>query len=279
MASSALSFELRQLALGTAYWLRPSRVRHLTGLILGVTKDVIAPPPPLPGPHSIRNSPPGFAGLARTITPDNVRSAAAGGFYPQGHIGAMKWWSPPVRAVMALTDVHIAKRFRRTMRGADVEISFDRDFSAVLDKCAAPRPGRPQLTWITPKAKALYMALHAQGHAHSVEVRNTAGELVGGLFGLAVGPVFSALSMFHTEDNASKYAIVSLYHHVAEMGFVAVDHQHMSPWVEALGGTNIPRDAYLALLASPVANLPEPGPWQSRFSATETANWQPTSHS
>ena len=197
------------------------------------------------------------------------------GFFPQAHIGAMKWWSPPVRAVMMLTDVHIAKRFRRTMRNAEVDISFDRDFAALLDKCAAPRPGHPPLTWITPKAKALYRALHAQGHAHSLEVRNAQGELVGGLFGLAVGPVFSALSMFHTEDNASKYAIVSLYHHVATMGFLAVDHQHMSPWVEALGGINIPRAAYLALLETPTESLPAPGPWQTRFSVSETANWQP----
>ncbi|UYQ73701.1 leucyl/phenylalanyl-tRNA--protein transferase family protein [Pelagibacterium flavum] len=233
-------------------------------------------PAPIPDASRIRTSPPGFAGLANDLSTPVVLEAMARGFYPQGHWGAMKWWSPPERAIMDLASVHIAKRFRRTMRGSDMRIAFDTDFAGVIDGCAAPRaPSRPHLTWITPKARALYMRLHAEGHAHSVEVFDAEGKLVGGLFGVTIGPVFSALSMFHIADNASKFAIVSLYHHLADAGFTTVDHQIMSPWVEALGGTVLQRGEYEALLTRPAQTTLGTGQWQAKFSLADTAGWSP----
>ena len=176
---------------------------------------------------------------------------------------------------MDLGNVHIAKRFRRTMRNTEMRVAFDTAFQAVIDGCAAPRStGKLNLTWITPAAKALYTRLHEEGHAHSVEIFDTDGALVGGLFGVAVGPVFSALSMFHTADNASKFAIVSLYHHLADAGFAATDHQIMSPWVEALGGTVLARAEYETLLTRPGPDLP-PGAWSARFTLAQTAAWDP----
>lgn len=270
------SWSLRRLALATAYWLRPPRLRYLPFLVWNLIRDKVVPPASVPDPARIRDIPPGFAGIAHDLSTPTVLRAMALGFYPQGHWGSMKWWSPPERAVMDLRSVHIAKRFRRTMRGTDMRVAFDTDFSGVLDGCAAPRQGsRLHLTWITPKAKALYMRLHAEGHAHSVEIHDAEGALVGGLFGVAIGPVFSALSMFHTADNASKFAIVSLYHHLAAAGFTTVDHQIMSPWVQALGGTVLPRADYMALLATPGSPTAGPGPWSAKFSLGETAAWDP----
>lgn len=270
------SWSLRRLALATAYWLRPPRVRYLPALVLNLVRDRIAPPASIPDPDNIRDVPPGFAGVARDLSTATVLRAAALGFYPQGHWGSMKWWSPPQRAIMDLDRVHIAKRFRRTLRGTDMRVAFDTDFAGVLDGCAAPRDAsRLHLTWITPKARTLYSRLHGEGHAHSVEIYDADGALVGGLFGVAVGPVFSALSMFHTADNASKFAIVSLYHHLAAAGFTAVDHQIMSPWVEALGGTVLTRPEYAALLNSPDATTLGSGPWTAKFSLAETSAWEP----
>lgn len=270
------SWSLQRLALATAYWLRPPRARYVPFLVWNLIRDRVAPTPSIPDPASIRDLPPGFAGVAHDLSTPTVLAAMARGFYPQGHWGSMKWWSPPQRAVMDLKHVHIAKRFRRTMRGTDMRVAFDTDFAGVLDGCAAPREAsRLHLTWITPQAKALYSRLHAEGHAHSVEIYDAEDTLVGGLFGVAVGPVFSALSMFHTADNASKFAIVSLYHHLASAGFTAVDHQIMSPWVQALGGTILPRAEYAALLNSPDISALGNGPWTAKFSLAETAAWGP----
>lgn len=269
------SWSPRRLALATAYWLRPPRARYLPRLVAGLIHDRIVPPPSVPDSSTIRDVPPGFAGVARDLSTPTVLRAMARGFYPQGHWGSMKWWSPPERAIMDLGSVHIAKRFRRTMRGTDMRVAFDTDFAGVIDGCAAPRERSAfHLTWITPAARALYLRLFAEGHAHSVEIRDAGDELVGGLFGVAIGSVFSALSMFHTADNASKFAIVSLYHHLADAGFTTVDHQIMSPWVEALGGTILPRDDYVALLSGST-HIPDTGPWPTRFTLAETANWEP----
>jgi leucyl/phenylalanyl-tRNA--protein transferase len=251
-------------------------VRHFPGLVAGLVGDRLVPPAPVPDVSRIRTSPPGFAGLADDLSTPVVLEAMARGFYPQGHWGAMKWWSPPDRAIMDLASVHIAKRFRRTMRGSDMRMAFDTDFAGVIDGCAAPRDSsRPHLTWITPRARALYTRLHAEGHAHSLEILDAQNNLVGGLFGVTIGPVFSALSMFHTIDNASKFAIVSLYHHLADAGFNAVDHQIMSPWVQALGGTVLPRIEYAALLARPGQTTLGTGQWSAKFTLDETAGWSP----
>lgn len=273
MPRSAGDYALSRLVLATAYWLRPPRTRWFPHLVIRIVRDRLSRPHPMPSLDRIQPKPPGLAGLATDLGTDAVLAGFRGGFYPQGHWGAMKWWSPPIRAVMLLENVHIAKRFRRTLRGADMRVAFDTDFSGVLDGCAAPRGKRLHLTWITPCARALYKRLFAEGHAHSVEIYDAENHLVGGLFGVAAGPVFSALSMFHTADNASKFAIVSLYHHLEARGFVAVDHQVMSGWVAALGGTEMPRQDYVVLLGR--TGTPDAGRWSTEFTLGQTADWQP----
>ncbi|WP_164730405.1 leucyl/phenylalanyl-tRNA--protein transferase [Pelagibacterium montanilacus] len=273
---TGLVSKTRQFTLALAYWLRPPRTASLPFLLAGTIKDRLIAPPAIPDDTRIRRRPAGFAGLAPDLTTDTVLTAMDRGFYPQAHWGEMKWWSPPNRAVMPLHAVHMAKRFRRTMRNSDMRVSMDTAFATVMERCAEPRSNRQiHLTWITPDAMELYGRLHWEGHAHSVEVFSAEGELVGGLFGLASGPFFSALSMFHTEDNASKFAIASLYHHLAEAGFLAVDHQIMSPWVEALGGITLERDAYTLLLERPGAVELPVGKWAAKFTLADTAAWQP----
>lgn len=274
-SSATILARARQLALGMLYPLKPSRAVDAPYLAVRIALDTLNRRSGPPQATDIRARPAGYAGIAWDVSTPTVLEAARRGFYPHSHVGPMKWWSPPERAVMMLDSVHIAKRFRRTMRASDAVLSFDRDFEAVLDACAAPRHGRTPLTWITPRARALYMRLHREGHAHSVEIRNAEGVLEGGLFGLTAGPVFSALSMFHTADNSSKFAIVGLYHHLSEWGFTAVDHQVMSPWVEALGGVMLPRAAYEALLKAPAPAMTSPGRWNARYSPADTAGWQP----
>src|SRR5690606_6261951 len=102
-----------------------------------------------------------------------------------------------------------------------------------------------------PSTRRLLQELHEMGHAHSVEVWDRGGELVGGVFGVALGPVFTAESMFHTASDASKLAILSLYQHLEAFGVTAVDHQVLLPWVEQMGARSISREDYLKLLARP----------------------------
>jgi leucyl/phenylalanyl-tRNA--protein transferase len=197
------------------------------------------------------------------------------GFHVMSHAGPLKWWSPPERAVMMLSDVHIPKRFRRTLKNTGFTVSIDEAFDDVVRACGAPRK-RLHLTWLHPKTRALMADLHRAGHAHSVEVRDESGQLVGGVFGVATGPVFSALSMFHTANDASKLAIVSLYHHLSAWGFAAVDHQALSPWVRHLGGKDIPRVSFHALVNGAAPARADAGRWSAEFTPKQTAEWQPS---
>ena len=273
-AEGPLGWAERQV-LGLAYALKPNRAADALPLALATMMDLTRGGPRAPDASSLRSRPPGFAGVVRDLSTPALLEGMRRGFYPHAHIGPLKWWSPPERAVVPVAEVHLAKRFRRTLRTTDLSMSFDRAFDDVMLGCAARRPGRPHLTWLRPGTLDLYARLHDEGHAHSVEIWDAEGALVGGLFGVALGPVFSALSMFHSADNASKIGIVSLYHHLAEWGFTAVDHQMMSPWVETLGGRVLPRDDYAALVAGPGPALSEPGRWQAVFTPRQTAEWVP----
>ena len=259
--------------MGTGYWLKPVRIGDLPHFAAAMAKSLLRRST-VPRDCDIRSRPAGFAGIARNPSPDDIMVAARRGFYPHAHIGPMKWWSPPSRGVMMLDDVHLSKRFRRWARTPPMTVTIDQAFQQVVESCAAPRPGRPRLTWLTPRAQALYNRLHAQGGAHSVEVWDADGKMVGGVFGVDVAPIFSALSMFHSKDDASKLALASLYHHLAAWGFCAVDHQVLSPWVRDLGGQELSRGAYCALL---LRTMDKPATaWQFQLTPAETAQWCPS---
>ncbi len=258
-------------ALGLAYSLRAKRLGQLVDIAAGLNK----PRGALPTEADIGRDPIGFAGFVRDTSSEAILAAGERGFIPWAHVGPLKWWSPANRAVMRISDVHLGKRFRRTLKSSGFTVEFDRAFESVLIGCAARRPGRPHLTWLTPKIASIYLELHDRGHAHSVEVRNADGELVGGLFGLTTGPVFSALSMFHTANDASKVGIVSLYHHLERWGFATVDHQTLAGWVEQLGAKLVTRAEYGALLAEPIPARAAPGQWSVEIPLEETAAWKP----
>ena len=273
LPAEAMGDRLRRYALALGYLVRPVRIKDAPGITLGTLRDLVIPPPRLPNADRAIGKA-GFAGIVADTSPEAILAAGRLGFYPSAHMGPLKWWSPPQRAIMALGDVTLAKRFRRTLRTTKMTVAIDQDFIGTMRACAAPRPGRTPLTWITPRAMRLYADLHAAGYAHSVEVRDEEGTLVGGLFGTAIGPVFSAMSMFHTANDASKIAIVSLYHHLETWGFSAVDHQVLSPWVETLGGRTIERATYRSLLGNAGPDL-APGRWSAVHTPAATSEWQP----
>lgn len=146
--------------------------------------------------------------VSYTATQPQVLSSYRAGLFPMGigsgGTGRMGWWAPRRRGVLLPGDLKISKSLRKSMRR--FECSVNTDFEQVIRACADPnRPG----SWITEDIIGLYQGLHADGWAHSVEVRSE-GVLVGGLYGIAMGSFFAGESMFHTQRDASKAALVHL---------------------------------------------------------------------
>jgi leucyl/phenylalanyl-tRNA--protein transferase len=154
---------------------------------------------------------------------------------------------PEWRCIFPLDAFHIPRRLARTLRQDKFSFTINRDFDAVIDGCAAPGKDRED-TWINPDIRTLYMELHKRGAAHSVEARID-NQLVGGLYGVAVGGAFFGESMFSWETDASKAALVHLAARLKRGGFKLLDAQFITPHLEQFGAQTLPRRIFHALLA------------------------------
>jgi leucyl/phenylalanyl-tRNA--protein transferase len=169
---------------------------------------------------------------------------------PDGHLG---WWSPVERAIIPLHDLRVTRSLRQSTRR--YLVSVDEDFGSVIRWCAdVDRPNE----WISEEFVEAYTTLHDLGWAHSVEVWDSDGELVGGLYGVAIGGLFAGESMFHLARDASKVALVHLVV-LMNRGGRLLDVQWQTPHLESLGAVVIGRDAYLRRLPDALA---APGPFQ-----------------
>ena len=176
------------------------------------------------------------------------------------------WWSPDPRAVLFPQDLHISRSLHKTLRSRRFTVTFDRAFEAVISNCSLPRRGS-QGTWITEDIISAYVALHQRGYAHSVECWNADGELVGGLYGIALGRLFFGESMFSRATDASKVAFVHLVEQLKEWGFPLIDCQVMNPHLASLGAGLMPRSEFKRWLSDFVPPLNDllqqhPAPWQ-----------------
>ena len=172
------------------------------------------------------------------------------------------WWSPDPRMVLLPEALRVTRSLAKTLRNRDHELSSDTDFRAVMEACAAPRPGSDG-TWITPGMVDAYCALHRAGWGHSVEIRID-GVLAGGLYGVAIGRVFFGESMFSRVPDASKMAFVHLVRTLQAAGFELIDCQMATSHLASLGATTLPRREFLARLATLIHSEPRrPGPWPS----------------
>lgn len=154
---------------------------------------------------------------------------------------------PEWRCLFPLDRFHVPRRLARTLRANRFNFTIDREFAAVIDGCAEPGPDRED-TWINPDIRALYLALHAQGVAHSVEARID-GVLAGGLYGVAIGGAFFGESMFSRATDASKAALVHLAARLRFGGFKLLDAQFITPHLSQFGAQTIPRRIFQALLS------------------------------
>lgn len=170
------------------------------------------------------------------------------GLFPWS-VHPVTWWSPDPRAVLELEGLHVSRSLARVRRQGAFRVTCDQAFSEVIAGCASAHVSE---TWISPEFIAAYTALHRAGWAHSVEVWQ-GGTLAGGLYGVAVGGLFAAESMFHCASNASKIAVCALVDRLRERGFQLLDIQMLTPITTRLGGVEIRRSEYLARLARAVS--------------------------
>ena len=196
----------------------------------------------------------GLVGVGGRLSPQWLLDAYSHGIFPWP-VGEeddpMLWWSLDPRAIFEFDSFHVPRRLRRTCRGGRFTLSVDRDFAGVIHGCATG-PSRQGGTWITPAMIEAYRRMHELGHAHSVEAWCD-GRLAGGVYGIAIGGLFAAESMFFRRRDASKVALVALVDHLRTRGYRLFDIQQLTPHSERFGAVEIPRDEYLCRLADALA--------------------------
>lgn len=197
-----------------------------------------------PDPHEATAE--GLVALGGDFSPERLLLAYRSGIFPWTD-NPISWWSPDPRGIFELDHFHIPRSLKKFLRQNPYTVTMDRAFCAVMEGCAVPDARRGK-TWITPKFIEAYTLLHQQGHAHSVECWRD-NELVGGIYGVAVGGLFAGESMFHRADYASKVALHHLVTHLRARGFVLFDIQMVTDATRQLGAMEIPRAVYLERLS------------------------------
>jgi leucyl/phenylalanyl-tRNA---protein transferase len=191
----------------------------------------------------------GLVAVGGDLRPETLLAAYGRGVFPWYEEGLpVCWWSPDPRAILPLDALHITRRLARTIRSGRFAVTVNGDFAGVIRGCA----DRAEGTWITRDMIAAYERLHELGHAHSFEVWR-GDQLAGGVYGVAVGGLFAAESMFHRISDASKVALVALVEHLQSRGFVLLDVQMVTVHTARLGAIEVPRREYLRRLRSATA--------------------------
>jgi len=199
--------------------------------------------------------PSGVVAIGADLEPGTLLAAYRHGLFPMPDDvpGGLVWWSPDPRGVLDPHRFHASRSLQRTRRRFAVHV--DTRFDEVVATCAAvPRPG----AWISPAVADAYGRLHELGWAHSVEVTDDTGRLVGGVYGVGIGGFFAGESMFHLVPDASKVALWALCELMAAGGGSLVDVQWTTEHLRSLGAVDLPRDEYLARLAEATALAVDP---------------------
>jgi len=199
------------------------------------------------------------------ITIDLLLQAYCQGIFPMadGRSGDIGWYRPDQRAIQpflpgdALGAFKVRRSLAKRVRNAGFEVTTDRRFADVIHACATAPRGPDNGDWISPQIERLYTDLHLAGFAHSVEAWRD-GELVGGLYGVAIGAAFFGESMFCTQSDASKVCYVKLVERLRERGYGLLDVQFVNPHLEQFGVVEVPGDDYLAMLQD---SIDQPARW------------------
>ncbi len=210
------------------------------------------PPNAFPPVDAALAEPDGLLAAGGDLSVDRLVEAYTRGIFPWFDSGQpILWWSPDPRCVLRPSAYHLSRRFRRSLRQSTATVTFNQDFSSVIDACAAPRPGQPG-TWITSEMHDAYRDLHAAGWAHSVEVWDD-DQLAGGLYGVVIGRMMFAESMFSARNGGSKVALTALCTVLEQHAFPLIDCQVVSGHLLRIGAELVPRRRFVDVLERTVA--------------------------
>ena len=204
--------------------------------------------------------PNGLLAIGGDLSGTQLLAAYRRGIFPWFDAGQpVLWWSPDPRLVLFPNQLHVSRSMEKLLRKKRFGVTTDRNFDAVIRACATIRAGR-EATWITPAIISAYRRLHEQGFAHSVEVID-GEQLVGGLYGVALGRVFFGESMFSEAGNASKYGFICLMQALEALGYRMIDCQVRTAHLLSLGAQEIPRRKFERYLLDYEVDIEQPPPW------------------
>jgi leucyl/phenylalanyl-tRNA--protein transferase len=218
---------------------------------------------PFPPVERALKSPNGLLAAGADLSPERLLEAYRHGIFPwYSGDEPLLWWSPDPRMVLYCEELNVSRSLAKSVRNKGYEVRIDHAFSRVLKRCAGPRKGEAG-TWLGKDMQAAYLSLHQAGYAHCFETWH-GDELVGGLYGVAIGRMFYGESMFSSATDASKVALVTLVEYLKPRGFPLIDCQMNTPLLASLGAREIPRHVFLRTLAA-LVNYPErPAKWNER---------------
>ena len=192
------------------------------------------------------------------LTPELILEAYRQGLFPMAYNSGspfVHWICPDFRGQLSIEEMHIPKRLQKTLLKHPYRVTTDKNFNGVIQGCAESRPERPE-TWINPAIMKVFCELHERGFAHSVECWN-GRELVGGIYGLEIGGAFFGESMFSTETDASKIALVHLIARCWKAGFKLFDTQFINNHLLQFGVYELPHAQYKKTLDKALKAKPD----------------------
>lgn len=213
-------------------------------------------------------SPEGLLAIGGDLCPDRILSAYRKGIFPWfSGDQPILWWSPDPRAVLLPSKIRISRSLKKNIRNRGFRITTDQAFVDVVKECAKDRE-QQKGTWITREMRDAYTALHSWGHAHSVETWQN-GELVGGLYGIAIGKAFFGESMFSRVTDSSKTALVGLSTLLTTWEYHFIDCQVRSSHLDSLGAKCIPRNQFSKMLERAIRVPVAPHHWTHSKAGSE----------
>ena len=216
-----------------------------------------------PDPRGALREPDGLLAFGGDLSPERLLAAYRQGIFPWFNEGdPILWWSPDPRCVFRTADLVVHRSLRKLLARRPWRVTVDHAFDQVIQACAAPRQDGHG-TWIVPAMIEAYLALHARGHAHSVEVWEEQ-RLVGGIYGVAVGRLFCGESMFSRESGGSKVALTALAQLLREWDFPLLDAQVANPHLLSLGAQVIRREDFLREVTALTCLPGKTGSWASQ---------------
>jgi leucyl/phenylalanyl-tRNA---protein transferase len=193
----------------------------------------------------------------KKFTPQTILQAYAQGIFPMAESAEARdifWVEPHLRGVIPLEGLILSTSLKKAVRATRYQVRLNHDFEAVIAACAAPRFGQKE-TWINSSIRVAYSELFTAGYCHTLEIYEEE-QLVGGLYGLALGGAFFGESMFHLVPNASKIALVHLVARLKQAGFSLLDTQFITTHLQSLGAVEMPQSDYKKLLAKALPLTP-----------------------